>query len=1698
MKNLMSVFNLFLLPFLWMTYTKNVSYENRQNATLGIFYRLFPSLIVVLTLLFPNHAKAADKYDASITISTTPTSFIYAGSELTYDINISSVDLKIKPNIVITNTFDTDFSFVGNTGTNWTCAKSNASVLCTFTDAILNNQSSDFTFTIIPVADGSSNSITNTAEITSVGNTDDDINPSNNSVTVTTDIVGVADLSIFKTDSQDPVVSNERYAYILNATNNGSFLAEDVQIIDAIPTDLVFYGAYGVNWSCTYNAGQVTCDYDGNLSTGEKTSDIIIDVAAPATGSSITNTAKVTSSTTDSNLTDNTTFETTSLVINNADLSILITDSPDPVITTNQLTYTLEITNFGPNAVSGVQVIDNLPDSVNFISVSDQNGGSIWSCSQGSNIVCNYVANGGILVSNLTTFITIVVTTPSTVGTIENNVTVSSTSPDPDLTNNTASATTDVVSGIVTGGERPFDKYLQYNLFGDMKHIGNANINKRASDADQNYNDSVYMEYVDTDGDATTYNSSSSILTLDSSYTIKWAGLYWEGHLCNSSTANECVYSNSTLTDYTDARSHIDTILFSTPTSAGYLNLPANNIDNIQFTDGNNRTHTKFSGFADVTSLVSQAGTYGVANIPLSEGQVSGGGNYGGWMLLVVYEDPSKQLHYKNISVFNGFEDVTTDDFTFNIDGFVTPLNGSINASVSFFAGDGDPAIGGVARMRVGNSTSYNPVGGDASNPTDNLLNGSIAEFGTPINSGVTQTYGVDADRVDVSPFMVNGQTDTTFKFDVKTPSGGVDHYTLSMFAFATDLTTPIINHFDKAADIIDKNGNILPAGPGVSIYPGTELIYTLTFKNTGDETAYLVEIFDDFDFDNLTPVFDLLNFDGSKIKLSVANSTTWQNNPDCSFNAAENRVSCRLNTVGIGDEYKMQFSVKVKDDISGYEDTNTTNTAYINYKNITTNEYLVLVSNEHGDFGGSSIAFDAGILTAASGGYQAVGMDAINVNYPYEIDRNITTKVVNQDFSLDLIYLDTSGNRLTYTGEFDMEIFLTLHVDENVSLIPNVSATTIPIFRNGDSQITATGLRISKAYRGEWVNMSYVNWNELNFSDAGINCVQKSTTSGNYAGLPQCLSSDKTIDELFTASLSPEESAYVRDVCLGANLNYGTPACNTNAYTGGVLKTPSDIQPIKYRHNYGCYHCLADGLDSKRRSTDDFSVRPDRFTLSTDDKNHFPDLLRSGADYNLTMHAVDGTNTDTVNYNQVKSNLDINQTLLLSTGNVDTLGLLDGNVTFSPWDFNISNGISVSPGSPSNEVVGYTFDNVADVVISFQDQDWASVDKDDTPQDCDTTVMSINGNIIPIEASAYICGEINTTFIPDHFQVGSINVHNHADGNFTYLSSKLGTMSAHVSVALSAMNQDNTITTNFRAGTGYYENPVRVDMNVTRLHPKDNDRLIRDIENALNLGFGTPDGNGSHTIKWDENDTTKQLLFNYDRKINQVVNPFDVNSSEINITVSSSYLGAALEGNATISGNGIGSGASDATFYYARVRPNKYFYEDIVSTSVNTPVAIDIYCDLGYAACSLAGIDTLNAQIDDSYWWLSLEHNTSRNDGDITIQEGDITEGSGAWYIGSNPALAKQAVFPVRGVDNNISVTRSNTATLPFTVEIDIDSSATSSWLIYNPDDSILPPSPLFKVRFIGGNAGWTGVGKTGNVLDTNTSTTPTKRMNW
>jgi hypothetical protein len=228
-----------------------------------------------------------------------------------------------------------------------------------------------------------------------------------------------------------------------------------------------------------------------------------------------------------------------------------------------------------------------------------------------------------------------------------------------------------------------------------------------------------------------------------------------------------------------------------------------------------------------------------------------------------------------------------------------------------------------------------------------------------------------------------------------------------------------------------------------------------------------------------------------------------------------------------------------------------------------------------------------------------------------------------------------------------------------------------------------------------------------------------------------------------------------------------------------------------------------------------------------------------------------------------------------------------------------------------------------------------------------------------------------------------------------------------------------------------------------------------------------------------DHNGTAKLTVqLNFDRNYTDPVNPFIFTVTDINVTDEDSIT----DNNDTMS--------MDAHYLYARAKTNKFFYDNITTSSITTPVGIVIYCDLGLTACQNKGMADLvngllaDAQSNEANWWFAEKHGTAGiDDGNVTLTatNGTVTP--------TDPTT----ISFTNGIDGTVTVTKGGGT--PNIVNIDFGT-GTNSWLIYNKDaDST--PSPFYRVRFIG-TGGWTGKGKTGHVVGDDINTKKTKRLEW
>ena len=257
------------------------------------------------------------------------------------------------------------------------------------------NQERTYTlvFTMSPSVQCGS-TIQNTATVQLDGFTDPNLsnNQSQTSTATWTCPVPQADLSVTKT-GPSVVTQGNVITYSLTATNAGPGTATNVTIADPVPAGLTFLPSSS-DPSCVFNGANVLCN-NFSLNAGQsKTVAVAFTVTAGAAcNSTIVNNASVSASSTDPNPANNqsqTVSSTVNCPVPQADLSITKSADKTTIQPNEYLTYTLTVSNSGPNAAQNVIVSDSLPSGVTFdVQFLQSDGFSCWQQQSDANhLVC--------------------------------------------------------------------------------------------------------------------------------------------------------------------------------------------------------------------------------------------------------------------------------------------------------------------------------------------------------------------------------------------------------------------------------------------------------------------------------------------------------------------------------------------------------------------------------------------------------------------------------------------------------------------------------------------------------------------------------------------------------------------------------------------------------------------------------------------------------------------------------------------------------------------------------------------------------------------------------------------------------------------------------------------------------------------------------------------------------------------------------------------------------------------------------------------------------------------------------------------------------------------------------------------------------------------------------------------------------------
>ncbi len=380
-------------------------------------------------------------FTINVEISKAGPAGITPGHNLLYSINVSNTGTLDATDVTVTDPTPAGLTFVGNAGactTPFPCALG----------IVPAGQSRQITTTFaVPPGYAGPSPISNTSTVTT---TVADEDPTDNQATVTTPVnAATADLSIGKLGPAS-VTAGGNVTYTILVRNHGPSDAPGVSVSDPTPADLTFVG----------NTGDCTTAFPcalGALSAGQTRTIVSTFLVPTAYGAaSILNTASVTTTVADGDSSNNSASVTTAVVPPSADLSIAKA-GPASATPGTTFSYTVVVTNTGPNEAAAVTVADVTPPGLTFVNTTG-------ACTTPFPCALGTLASGQSAAIVATFMVPAGYTTPNP---IVNTATVSSQTNDPNSTNNSATSTTPIgpprADLAITKG-RPVRRELGANL----------------------------------------------------------------------------------------------------------------------------------------------------------------------------------------------------------------------------------------------------------------------------------------------------------------------------------------------------------------------------------------------------------------------------------------------------------------------------------------------------------------------------------------------------------------------------------------------------------------------------------------------------------------------------------------------------------------------------------------------------------------------------------------------------------------------------------------------------------------------------------------------------------------------------------------------------------------------------------------------------------------------------------------------------------------------------------------------------------------------------------------------------------------------------------------------------------------------------------------------------------------------------------
>ena len=1157
-----------------------------------------------------------------------------------------------------------------------------------------------------------------------------------------------------------------------------------------------------------------------------------------------------------------------------------------------------------------------------------------------------------------------------------------------------------------------------------------------------------------------------------------------------------------------------------------------------------------YAAYADITNLLQSKDlkkgrhTVRVANILSNEGIEKLNGDYSGWSIVVIYKENFIDGRARNISIYNGFtaiDNTTHGAQQIKISGFKLPKTGTVRSQFSVFAGEGEYVYGAPFKDPETGKHWYDKMilkrllsdSGDsmpgASNP-NNIFDAKLANIDRDSgkNNDIENTDGIDIDTYDVSNIITKYRDIDPNIYSVYVAiSSNKDYITPSMVAFSTELYAPKICYdadikLGKYIDVESKDRNF-------------------TVSNLGDEPLQMKVMIksQEADFDLLDTKLklkfdpnDVFDYEKGLSKTSLPNTYQYYDAVETDANAGEIAIGSNptINGGVVGAKettYSKLYYKFRKPNFKGKFDIFVN--AKVSFDGLNKVEYILSTQAQKGSIFNIKRCSTNPTYDAVYGMFNIERGDS-SFTQNEENRYSLYTQVVGVPYEVSVAAYKKDSN-----GEYKSPT----KTDTTVEL-ELIDAST---FENNSSAGYDSICKDPDTYNmGKFVKFNNNSRVKVKIPD-DFPIVNGKTT------YPENLALKNAAFRVWVLTKKVGD----KNVVVNHNCKSQSDSkCFDKLYKDVYSSTSNGVCSSECTSSSGttCYNCLRKSFSTPICSRDNFAIRPESYHISLSDNNE----TYSNKKVNILENRSNKTANLTAGYlyhldvNATKFNDIINKALGYY---LNVVG--DENTKKAQSLFNDSSNCSDKANHNLNiymlngETIG--FENLADnnttpknglllnnsgkYKLHIEDKEWTKVDqkgyeykpfKDHA--DCiDNSTLINNGNLNSTRgcdiksnySSSYY--DLNVNMHPYTFSLSSINSNSNPNSaaNYVYINDLNQTknliedgtvMALNVNGNIVALGKNNKVLTNYTDGCS--ANNLAIDLSYKTLKDA-NKTIIKDVlGNSAQLQYSMYVDNIDTSAKINNASNNKininfdkkyfdanissagsaifNSYFNYKRTYNGAINPFNIHFGLLNLTSPQDKSSVDLITNYIPTAKKDLN--STKTMYYAKVKSQSDFYDDIDTKIVKTPILVTVFCNEDLEYCEKYGIDTKKDVTSEYDWWTARKHSSSAGEGKADLTTNDTT---------------KVIVYPttvenfINGIDKDVKIQDVGITNKPYTATILPTNNMIDNypWLLFNKSKNTVPDY-LYKVKFVDTPSAWSGKGKTGHTINVDASGRKSKKVDW